>query len=52
MKRYMLPIAALAVTIALFAVATGASEGRSKPIVPKEKTMLFNGKDFTVGTNW
>ena len=42
----MLIIAALAVTIALFAAATGASEGRNKPIVPKEKTMLWNGRDF------
>jgi len=46
MKRYMQPFAALAVTIALFAVATGASEVRNKPIVPKEKTMLWNGIDF------
>ena len=46
MKRYMLAITALAVTIALLAAATGASEGRNKPIVPKEKTMLWNGRDF------
>jgi hypothetical protein len=46
MKRYMLIIVALAVTIALLAASTGASEGRNKPIVPKEKTMLWNGKDF------
>lgn len=46
MKRYMLAIAASVVTIALFAAATGASEGGDKPIVPEEKTMLWNGKDF------
>ncbi len=47
MKRYMPAIAALAVTIALLAVVTGASEVQNKPIVPKEKTMLWNGRDFT-----
>ena len=47
MKRYMLTITALTVTIVLFAAATGASLGQNKPIVPKEKTMLWNGKDFT-----
>jgi hypothetical protein len=40
-------ITILAITVALFAAATSASEGRNKPIVPEEKTMLFNGKDFT-----
>jgi hypothetical protein len=47
MKRYMLAIAAPAVTIALLAVVIGASEVQNKPIVPKEKTMLWNGRDFT-----
>jgi hypothetical protein len=46
MKHYMNVIVGIAVTIALFAAATGASEGPNKPIVPKEKTMLWNGKDF------
>ena len=46
MKRYMPVIVALAVTVALLAAATGASEGQNKPDVPKEKTMLWNGKDF------
>lgn len=46
MKRYMSVIAVLAVTVALFAAATGASEGLNKPIVPKDKMMLWNGKDF------
>ncbi len=47
MKRYMLAIVAPAVTIALLAIVTGASEVQNKPIVPKEKTMLWNGRDFT-----
>ena len=47
MKRYVLVITALTVTIALFSGAIGASEEQNKPIVPKEKTMLFNGRDFT-----
>ena len=46
MKRYMLVIIVLTLTIALFAAAAGASEGRNKSIVPKEKTMLWNGRDF------
>ncbi len=46
MKRYMSVIAVLAVTVALLAAATGASEGLNKPIVPKDKMMLWNGKDF------
>lgn len=46
MKRFMLVITVLTVTIALFAAATGASEGRNEPIVPKEKAMLWNGIDF------
>jgi hypothetical protein len=47
MKRYILVITALTVTIAIFTATTGASQGWTKPIVPKEKTMLWNGKDFT-----
>jgi len=46
MKRYMFAISALAVTIALLAVVIGASEVQNKPIVPQEKTMLWNGRDF------
>ena len=47
MKRLVLTITALTLTTALFAVSTSASEGSNKPIVPKEKMMLWNGKDFT-----
>jgi hypothetical protein len=47
MKRYILTITAPTLITALFAVVTGASDAVIKPIVPKEKTMLFNGEDFT-----
>jgi hypothetical protein len=46
MKRYLVAIAALVVTAVLLAATTGAAEGQNKPIVPKAKTMLWNGKDF------
>jgi len=44
MKSYIPVITAIIVTMSLCAIA---SEGQNKPIVPKEKTMLWNGKDFT-----
>ena len=48
MKRRVATIGALLVVAAIVLAATsGASEKRSEPIVPKEKTMLWNGKDFT-----
>lgn len=47
MKRYLMAIAALVVLAILLAVADGASQEQNKPIVPKKKTMLWNGKDFT-----
>ena len=47
MKRYFITIMMLVVTAALSATATGAQEKRQKPIVPKEKMVLWNGKDFT-----
>ena len=46
MKRYLVAIAALVVTAALLAATTGASQEQNKPIVPKAKTILWNGKDF------
>jgi hypothetical protein len=46
MKRYILAIAAMVVTITLLAIVTGASDMQDKPIVPKEKMMLWNGRDF------
>lgn len=46
MKRYLVAIAALVVTAALLAATTGASQGQNKPIVPREKMVLWNGKDF------
>ena len=43
-------IAVPAVTIALLAVVTGASDVQNKPIVPEEKTMLWNGVLQNVAT--
>ena len=37
----------IAVAAILLAATTGASEKQNKPIVPKEKTILWNAKDFT-----
>jgi len=47
MKRYSIAIMALAVTVALLAANTTAQEKQKKPIVPKEKMALWNGKDFS-----
>jgi len=47
MKRYLVVTVALVVTAILLVAAAGASQGQNKPIVPKEKMMLWNGKDFT-----
>ena len=46
MKRYVITMVALIVTAVLLAAATGAPEKQKKPIVPKEKMVLWNGKDF------
>jgi hypothetical protein len=45
MKRYIMTMALAAVTI-LLTVTTEAMEKDAKPIVPKQKTMLWNGRDF------
>jgi hypothetical protein len=45
MKRCV--TAAIAVAVILLAGANGASEKQNKPTVPKEKTVLWNGKDST-----
>ena len=44
MKRYI--VAALLVTGVLPAFAAPAAQKQDQPIVPKTKTMLWNGKDF------
>jgi len=46
MKRYVMAIALLVVSAATSAVRTVPPEKKNKPIVPKEKTVLWNGKDF------
>ncbi len=43
MKRYVIVIAAVAVTAALLTATTGAQEKQQNPIVPKQKTVLWNG---------
>ena len=47
MKRYVMVVVALVVTTLLLAATTSAPADKSKPIVPKAKTMLWNGEDFT-----
>ena len=46
MKRCVTAIRVVAVAAILLTAASGASENQNKPIVPKEKTVLWNGKDF------
>jgi hypothetical protein len=46
MKRFVIVIATLAVTAVLLTANTGGQEKQQKPIVPKEKVALWNGKDF------
>ena len=46
MKRYLNTIVAVGVTTALLAAPAMAPEQKSNPIVPKEKTMLWNVRDF------
>ena len=47
MKRYAVTIVVLVVTMALLAATAGIPEKQKAPIVPKKKTALWNGKDFT-----
>jgi hypothetical protein len=46
MKRTVTAITVLAVMTVLMIVAIGVAAEQNKPIVPKEKMMLWNGKDF------
>jgi len=46
MKRYMITTLVLVITTALLTVPAGAPEQGGKTIVPKEKIILFNGKDL------
>ena len=46
MKRYVATMALVLIAI-LLAVSIEAAEKVNKPIVPKEKTMLWNGSDFS-----
>lgn len=46
MKRYRIIMMALAVMMSLSVVVTGMLK-KAEPVVPKEKMMLWNGKDFS-----
>ncbi|MBN2182570.1 MAG: DUF1080 domain-containing protein [Sedimentisphaerales bacterium] len=47
MKTRISLIVTFIVAIIISAVAISASEKQNQPVVPKEKTMLWNGKDLT-----
>ena len=47
MKRYVMAMAAAVVTVVMLAASAAGPEKKNEPIVPKEKTMLWNGEDFT-----
>jgi len=47
MKRHTALILTLIMTMILSAPATETSKMQNQPIVPKEKTMLWNGRDLT-----
>jgi hypothetical protein len=47
MKRYVTAIAVLVGAAILLAATVGVGGESAAPVVPKEKTMLWNGKDFT-----
>jgi len=47
MKRYVIAIAVIVVMSMLLSAQTGAVAENDKPIVPKEKMILWNGKDFS-----
>ncbi len=47
MKRYVIAIVGVVVMTVLLAAQAGAPVKKNKPIVPKEKIVLWNGKDFT-----
>ena len=47
MKRHIVLISTLIMTINLPATAAETSKMQNQPIVPKEKTMLWNGRDLT-----
>jgi len=46
-QQKILPVAIIIIALVLSAVLVFAAEQTAKPIVPKEKTSLFNGEDFS-----
>ncbi len=47
MKRFVIAVATVVVMSMLLSSQTGAVAENDKPIVPKEKMMLWNGRDFS-----
>ena len=47
MKRLAVVMIVTAAAIGLLAVVAGSQEQQKNPVVPKEKIVLWNGKDFT-----
>lgn len=47
MKCFKIVIAVVAAMIVLFAARAGSQVKKNEPVVPKEKIMLWNGKDLT-----
>ena len=47
MRRYNITIVVLLVTTMLLVRSIGAKEKQKESVVPKEKIILWNGKDFT-----
>lgn len=47
MKRYVIAIAIIVVMSMILSVQTEAQTENNEPIVPKEKVILWNGRDFT-----
>ncbi len=46
MKRHVITVVTLVVTMMLLAAPTGAPQ-QTEPVIPKEKIVLWNSKDFT-----
>ena len=46
MKRYVTAVIVVALVTVCLAATIAAAGEQNKPVVPKEKMMLWNGKDF------
>ncbi len=52
MRRSVIAIVALVVTMMLLCTTAGAGKKQKAPIVPEEKIVLWNGKDFAGWKLW